>query len=141
MIKFPPPTLGPFSFLAFASFPQNNMKYIYYIIFGFFSLYYVNNILFKDYKSETAVYLTSIGRPDKIPKTASELRIEKYNTQLKLAETFYNVSLLMHRTQVLEEQVGKLIHESSNKENFVSTNTTSLNLNDSHRRLRYIKMI
>jgi hypothetical protein len=72
---------------AAPSMPSNRRTEIFGLIFGaILAIFFLRNVLMKDYTQETKTYLTSIGRKDAIdkviPKTRTQLLEEKVSLML-----------------------------------------------------------
>mmetsp|Transcript_11577 Transcript_11577/g.17606 ORF Transcript_11577/g.17606 Transcript_11577/m.17606 type:complete len:109 (-) Transcript_11577:122-448(-) len=71
------------------------------VVCSLFVVLFLNNVLTKDYNTETKSYLTKIGREDMIPKTTADYM----NDVKKRRETFDD---LMANVTSLQEEVTKL---------------------------------
>mmetsp|Transcript_4863 Transcript_4863/g.6723 ORF Transcript_4863/g.6723 Transcript_4863/m.6723 type:complete len:137 (+) Transcript_4863:182-592(+) len=95
------------------SMPSNRRTEIFGLILGaIFALFFLRNVLMKDYTQETKSYLTSIGRKDAIdkvvPKTRNQLLDEKMNREILFEQMTRNVSYLMREVKYLRTTIDEL---------------------------------
>ena len=105
------------SISAYSSNLGNNVNRKLVIVFGVLFLMLVfRNALSRDYNNETKTYLTSVGRSDVIdniiPKTTTELRLEKLSKDELLNSLTKNMTNLMNEMQEMKNEIEKLKNTS-----------------------------
>ena len=91
----------------------NNISRKILIVSGiFFMLLVFRNAIFRDYNNETKNYLTSTGHTDIIdniiPKTATEIKLERLNKDELLIDLAKNLTTLIDEVQQMKIEIEKL---------------------------------
>ena len=110
MIGEPPAPIN--SINAYSSIGSNVNRKILTVFGILFLLLVFRNALFRDYDNETKTYLTSVGRTDVIdniiPKTQTQLKLERISKDELLNELANNMTTLITEVQQMKIEIEKL---------------------------------
>jgi hypothetical protein len=111
---------------AYSSAPASSSSRFAIVAAVLILLIVIKNVMFVDYTNETKSYLTKIGRADAIenvvPKTASDVRREKFEQQVTIDQLVANVTALTRDNEQMKRDIHdiKLLLEDKSKEHSVA---------------------
>lgn len=102
---------------AYSNVSSSSSNRIFIIIIAIFSIFLLRNAITRNYNEETKSYLTSKGRTDIvdtiIPKTSTEIRMERLNKDELLKELALNMTIIMSEMNEMKIEINKLKNNST----------------------------